>query len=139
MDFRGTYEFTLDDRGRVSIPARYRHELERAILTMGEDGCVEVYTEDGHANTSRHFTVEPPTTPEGRQARRKFYGESFDIELDRQGRILIPASLRQRAALNGRVIISGRKECLEIWNPERLAAVTGNPAAASSAAVGPGD
>ncbi len=121
MDFRGTYEFTLDDRGRVSIPARYRHEFaDKVILTMGQDGCVEAYTEDGYNQMSNHVAVEPPTTPEGRQARREFYAQSFDTELDRQGRILVPARFREKAGLNGAVVIAGRMECLEIWSPERL-------------------
>ncbi|MDO8614774.1 MAG: division/cell wall cluster transcriptional repressor MraZ [Dehalococcoidia bacterium] len=121
MDFRGTYEFTLDNRGRVSIPARYRHEFaDKVILAMGQDGCVEVYTEDGFNQMSNHVAAEPPTTPDGRQARREFYAQSFDTELDRQGRILVPPRFREKAALNGAVVIAGRKECLEIWHPARL-------------------
>ena len=121
MDFRGTYEFTLDDRGRVSIPARYRNEFaEKVILTLGADGCIEVYTEDGYSDVSQHVAAEPPTSPDGRRQRRGFYAQSFDTELDRQGRILVPAPFREKAALNGAVVIVGRKECLEIWNPRRL-------------------
>ncbi len=123
MDFRGTYEFTLDDRGRVSIPARYRHEFaDKVILAMGQDGCIELYTEDAFNEMSLHVAAEPPTSPEGRRSRREFYAQSFDTELDRQGRILIPARFRERAGVNGAVVIAGRKECLEIWNPERLEA-----------------
>lgn len=133
VDFRGRYEHTIDDRGRVSLPARYRNEFAGgAILSMGADGCIDVYTEDGFDRVAIHVEVEPPTTPEGRQARRGHYSESFDTELDRQGRILIPPRLRQMAAVNGTVIILGRKECLEIWDPRRLAKVQGAEAASST-------
>ena len=138
VEFRGKYEHTIDDRGRVSIPARYRNEFaERIILTMSVDGCLEVYTEDGFNQVASHVAVEPPTTPEGRRARRAFYSESFDTELDRQGRILIPPRLRQLAAVDGTVVIAGRKECLEIWNPRRLEEVSSGAGAAPSTEQAP--
>ena len=130
VDFRGRYEHTVDDRGRVSLPARYRNEFRGGVIVqMGADGCIDVYTEEGFQEVASHV-VEPPTTSDGRRARRVHYSDSFDTELDRQGRILIPPRLRQAAAVNGAVIITGRKECLEIWNPDRLEEVM-NAAAAS--------
>ena len=138
IDFRGRYEHTIDDRGRVSLPARYRHEFAGgAIISMGADGCIDVYTEDGFNRVAIHVDVEPPTTPGGRQARREHYSESYDTELDRQGRILIPPRLRQMAAVNGTVIINGRKECLEIWNPRRLEEVSSGAGAVSSTEQAP--
>jgi MraZ protein len=120
VDFRGRYEHTVDERGRVSLPARYRNEfVNGAIVQLGPDGSIDVYTEEGFQIVANHVE-EPPTTPEGRRARRVHFHESYDAELDRQGRILIPPRLRQMAAVNGTVIIAGRRECLEIWNPERL-------------------
>ncbi len=140
VDFRGKYEHTIDDRGRVSLPARYRNEFaDRIVLLMSEDGCIEVYTEAGFNEVASHTAVEPPTTREGRRARRGFYSDSYDTELDRQGRILIPPLLRQQAAVNGAVVITGRKECLEIWNPQRLQGVMKAARAASSAAQAPED
>jgi len=113
VEFRGKYEHSIDDRGRVSLPARYRNEFaERIILTMSADGCIEVYTEDGFNQVASHVTVEPPTTPEGRR-------------------------LRQLAAVDGTVVIAGRKECLEIWNPRRLEEVSGDVAAAPSTEQAP--
>jgi MraZ protein len=112
------------------LPARYREHFKGGVIVQtGVDGCIEVYTEEGFQEVASHV-VEPPTTPEGRRALREHYGESFDTELDRQGRILIPPRLRQMAAVNGAVVITGRKQCLEIWNPERLEQMR-NAAAAS--------
>lgn len=121
MAFRGTYEHTLDDRGRVAIPARYRHEFpdNKVVLTPGIDGCIEVYTERGFLDKSDRVAAEPDTTRFGRRSRRLFDAQSFDTELDRQGRILVPTRFRQNAGLDGSVVIAGRRECLEIWSPER--------------------
>ena len=140
VDFRGKYEHTIDDRGRVSLPARYRNEFANGIvLLVSEDGCIEVYTEAGFNEVASHTAVKPPTTREGRRARRGFYSDSYDTELDRQGRILIPPLLRQQAAVDGGVVIAGRKECLEIWNPRRLERVLQAARAASSAEQAPED
>jgi transcriptional regulator MraZ len=132
VDFRGRYEHTIDDRGRLSLPARYRDAFKAGVIVqMSPDGCIEVYTEEGFDEVASHV-VAPPTTLDGRRARRVHYSDSFDTELDRQGRILIPPRLRQAAAVNGSVIITGRKECLEIWNPERLEQVMSAAAASST-------
>jgi MraZ protein len=123
MAFRGTFEHTLDDRGRVALPAKYRHEFQGGvILTVGSEGCIEVYTPAGFDKMSDDFASAPATTIEGRRSRRRFEAQSDDTELDRQGRILVPARFRNLAGLNGAVVIIGRRECLEIWNPERWAA-----------------
>ncbi len=120
MAFWGLDEHTLDDRGRVAIPARYRHEFaEGVFLTLGPEGCVEVYTPKGFASMSNLVAAEPATTLEGRRSRRRFDAQSWFTELDRQGRILMPPKCRESAALEGAVIIAGRRECLEIWNPGR--------------------
>lgn len=123
MAFRGTYEHTLDDRGRVALPARYRQDfIQGVVLTQGPEGCIEVYTTAGFEEMSVDFASEPATTLRGRRSRRRFQAQSFDTELDRQGRILVPARFRQMAGLNGAVTIIGRHECLEIWNPDAWAA-----------------
>ena len=134
MAFRGSYEHTLDDRGRVALPARYRHEFaEGVVLTLGDEGCVEVYTPNGFAEMSDLAAAEPATTLYGRRSRRRFDAQSWDTELDRQGRILIPAKVREAAALAGPVVIAGRRECLEIWSPERWRRELREATAASSA------
>ncbi len=120
MDFRGTYEHTVDHRGRVALPARYRHEfLEGVVLTMSVEACIEVYNPAGFTHMSDQLASQPATTLEGRRSRRNFDAGSFDTELDKQGRILIPARFREAAGVNGAVVIAGCREYLEIWNPER--------------------
>jgi len=138
MTFRGIYEHTVDERGRIALPARYRHEfVEGVVLTLGQEGCIEVYTPSGFAEMSDLMAAEPATTPEGRRSRRRFDAQSFDTELDRQGRMLIPAKFREEAGLQGPAVIAGRRECLEIWNPERWGQEMQAAAAAPSAGPEP--
>jgi MraZ protein len=120
MAFRGNYEHTLDERGRVAIPAKYRSEFPGsiAVIAPSPEGCLQVFPEPSFVQMSDDVASEPATTVNGRRSRRLFDAQSFDTELDRQGRILIPARFREMLGLNGAVIIAGNRECLEIWTPE---------------------
>jgi MraZ protein len=123
MVFRGTFEYTVDNRGRIPIPARYRAIFnEGVVLVDAADGCVEVYPPAAYEQQAGFLIELRPTQKKARLLRRGFFGRSFDGELDGQGRVLLPPRLRQRADLNGGVLIVGRGECLEIWNPKRWAA-----------------
>lgn len=138
MGFKGNFEHTLDDRGRVALPAKYRDQFgSRAVLTMSPDGCVQVFTAEGFDRMSEDVAKESPKTLAGRRARRLFDGQAFDAELDRQGRILIPAKFRERAHLNGAVVIVGCTEWLEIWEPSAWEAELQAAVAASSSEQGP--
>ena len=139
MAFRGTYEHTLDDRGRVALPARYRHEFGgKVVIRPNEDGCIEVYPEAGFVQMSDEAASLPPTTRPGRRSRRRFESQSFDTELDRQGRVLVPVRFREMAGLNGSVVIVGRRECLEIWDPASWSREIQEAMAESSSEQGPG-
>ncbi|HUF54349.1 MAG TPA: division/cell wall cluster transcriptional repressor MraZ [Dehalococcoidia bacterium] len=119
MGFRGNFEHTLDDRGRVAIPAKYRSDFAAgAVLTPHPDGCLQVYTDAAFNEMSNEVASRPATVRVGRQVRRAFDGTAFEAELDRQGRILVPARFREQLGLNGSVVIVGTRECLEIWRPE---------------------
>lgn len=120
MAFRGNFEHSIDERGRVAIPSKYRDEFpkDRTVIIPAPEGCLRVFPEAAFQLMSDENAAVPATTPEGRRLRRLFDGRSYDVELDRQGRILIPAQLRQRAGLNGAVVIAGAREYLEIWSPE---------------------
>jgi MraZ protein len=123
MTFHGTYEYAIDDRGRVPLPPRYRDDFrDGVVLVQGRERCVEVYTIKDYEEEARLYTSEASSTLRGRRLRRGFFARSYDGELDRQGRLLVPQPLRQAAALNGQVVICGRGECLEIWSAEQWAA-----------------
>ena len=116
MAFRGTYEHSLDERGRVAIPARYREAfIAGGVLTPSPEGCLELYPVVEFENTAQRLIPEGAHSQRGRRLRRGFYARSWDVELDKQGRILVPPSLRDSAGLTGSVVLTGRWECIEIW------------------------
>jgi len=120
MVFRGTFEYAIDGRGRLPIPARYRDSFaEGMVLVQSPDGCIDIYTPEGYEAWGSFLTRVKPNRQRGRRLRRGFFGHSIDVELDKQGRILVPPFLRQHADLSGTVLVIGRNECLEIWNPQR--------------------
>lgn len=119
MAFRGTFAHSLDNRGRMAVPARYRATFaEGGVVTQGADGCLELYTAAEFDRTAEQMTSEPASHQRGRRLRRALYGRSSEVELDGQGRILIPARFRESAQLTGQAVLLGRRECLEIWSPE---------------------
>jgi MraZ protein len=122
VTFYGTYEHSIDERGRLAIPARYRNSLaDGAVLRIGPDGCVELYSSEGFEAEVQLRLGEQRSTREvdGRRIRRTFLPGAYDIELDRQGRVLVPQGLRGDAALDDRAVIIGCGDYVEIWNPER--------------------
>ncbi len=125
MTFYGSYEHAIDDRGRIAVPARYRHSLaDGMVLRAGADGCIEFYSAGGFESEVELRLGEQRSTREvgGRRIRRAFLPGAFDVELDRQGRVLVPQGLREDAALSDRAVIIGCGDYIEIWNPERWAA-----------------
>lgn len=124
MYFLGRYEYAMDGRGRVPLPPRYRDVLVLgAVLSQGSpEPCLRLYTAESFEQQAALYTSEPATRRAGRITRHAFFARSFSVELDRQGRILVPGPLRVYAALEGNVVVVGAGEWLEIWNPERFEA-----------------
>ncbi len=115
-----TFEHTLDDRGRVAVPARYRSMFaEGLFLVRGSERCIEVYTPQDFWERSTPILRESADTERGRRRKRKLFSQSRQEALDGQGRVLIPARLRRWAGLDTAVIIVGRGDCLEFWSPQR--------------------
>jgi len=118
--FRGKFEHSLDQRGRLAIPARYRDAFaDGGVLTPSPDGCLEFYPSAGFDAVAGELTGEGANRQRGRRLRRALYARSWDVELDKQGRILIPQAMREAAMVNDTVIVAGRGECLELWGVER--------------------
>ena len=125
MSFYGSYEHSIDERGRIAIPARYRHALaDGAVLRTSVDGCIELYSAESFESEVELRLGEQRSTREvsGRRIRRAFLPGAFDVELDRQGRVLVPQALRAGAALTDGAVIVGCGDYIEIWDPERWAA-----------------
>ncbi len=119
VDLIGEFEHRLDDRGRLAIPSAYRGLFEQGgVLLPGPDGQLELYTPEGYAAEKRVRTVGERRRPEERRLARSFFGRARRVELDRQGRILIPPPMREERGLSGAAVIVGMGEYLEIWNAE---------------------
>jgi MraZ protein len=119
--FLGEYTHTLDDKGRLTLPAKFRDQLAQGVtVTRGLDGCLFVFTyEDWKQFTETLRERLPFTQKSARDFSRFFFSGAVDIIPDRQGRILIPPFLRQYASLEAEVMIIGANSRLELWDTER--------------------
>lgn len=116
--FLGRYQHTIDDKGRLIIPARYREMLERgAFVTQGFERNLMVLTADGfdllYANVNRMSL----TDPSARDLKRFIFSTAERVEVDKVGRILLPQYLRNLAQLESEVILVGVGDYFEIWSP----------------------
>jgi MraZ protein len=119
--FLGENRHTVDDKGRVILPASYRSELEGgAVMTKEVDRCIAVWrVEDFEARAQEMADMRRQGAEGTRAAVRNFFATAEHREVDKQGRIAIPQSLRDFAALDREVVISGQFDRIEIWNVER--------------------
>lgn len=135
MFFFGTFEHAIDERGRVAIPARYRRAfVDGGVLRVGPEGAVEMYTHTTfEEEVQRRLGAEDGNrTREARRTRRSFLPEAYAVDLDKQGRILVPPQIRERSSLGGKVLIIGCGDYLELWHPDDWA---GEQAALEGAAA----
>ncbi len=116
--FLGRYEHNIDDKGRLTIPARFREPLEEgAYLTQGFDKNLIVLTPAAFEAWATRVNSLNMTDPTTRLLRRLIFSSANFVEVDKAGRILIPQYLRQAADLNDNAIVVGAGEFFEIWSP----------------------
>lgn len=116
--FLGRYSHSIDAKGRVAIPARFRDALGgEAVVTRGIDRCLSLYPLAAWAELAEKVSSLSITDPDARAFRRMFFAEAANVELDKQGRILIPPELRRYANLDGDAVIVGMHTYAEIWSP----------------------
>ncbi len=114
--FLGEYEHTLDTKGRLAIPAKFRSQMAQgAVVSKGMGTCLSVYTMERWEQKSSEL-VAGLSSDELRDFERRVYPSASDIELDAQGRMLVPAKLRAYAKLEGDVTIAGVRDHFEIWD-----------------------
>ena len=119
--FLGQYNHTLDTKGRLTLPARFRERLAQGIVvTRGLDGCLFVFTNDIWEQFTAILGKELPFTQKSARAfSRFFFSGASDVVPDRQGRILIPSFLRRYADLHEEVMIVGANTRIELWDAKR--------------------
>jgi MraZ protein len=116
--YLGEYSHNLDDKGRLTLPARWRELLgERVVVTRGMERCLLVFTVDDFEKFVREATAVGMTGADARGLSRYFSSKATDDTPDKQGRISIPQALREHAGLNGEVTVVGAFDHIELWNP----------------------
>jgi MraZ protein len=113
----GEYEHTVDDKNRLTLPAKFREAFAGGVvLTRGMDGCLYAYTRDQWDALAAEIGRLSPLSPEGRTMKRFFFSAAAVDEPDRQGRITIPPALAQHAGLGREVVVAGVYDHLEVWD-----------------------
>jgi MraZ protein len=117
--FLGEFRYTIDDKGRLTIPARYRPLLgESVVITRGFDRNLIAFSLDGWKEYTDRIKNLPLTDPNAREFRRRMFSGAADVVPDKQGRILLPPFLREFANITDEVVISGNYNHFEIWNAD---------------------
>ena len=118
--FLGEYAHTLDTKGRLTIPARLRGEVEGGlVLTRGYDPCIVVYAPGEFSKLSSRIAQMPATSQTARSYARLIFGGAFESTPDKLGRVVLPSLLREHAGIQQEAIIVGCNTYMEIWSPER--------------------
>jgi len=122
--FYGEYEHTIDRKGRLIVPAKFRqafkeHEVKTLFLTRGLDGCLFLFPEEEWRSVEARFKQIPFTKAEGRKFNRIFFSGASEITIDGLGRLLVPRTLKEFAQIKEDVVIVGVSTRIEIWSKEK--------------------
>jgi len=132
--FRGTFEHTIDDKGRVSVPARFREVLlasndDRVVITnfiMGALRCLDVYPIAAWQALEERLRAKPQFDQRVMRFQNYYFAAAHDCIIDKQGRILLPPTLRMYAALNRDVVFTSALEKFRIWDRQQWQQVFGD-------------
>ncbi|MBC8590719.1 division/cell wall cluster transcriptional repressor MraZ [Wansuia hejianensis] len=116
----GEYQHTLDNKGRIIMPSKFREDLgDEFVITKGLDGCLFVYPKNEWKILEDKLKTLPLTNRDARAFVRFFFSGASECTLDKQGRVLIPANLREHSKLEKNAVIIGVATRLEIWSEEQ--------------------
>jgi len=117
--FMGEFQHTVDKKGRLIMPARFREGLSQGfIVTKGLDHCLFVYPREEWFSIEKKLKTLPFTQKEARAFVRFFFSGAVECELDKQGRVLLPNNLREYAEIQKDVVVIGVSSRVEIWSKE---------------------
>ena len=118
--FTGEYRHSVDDKGRLAVPAKFRVQLSAgAVVSRWMDDCLAIHTRTGWDELATKIAALPITDQNARLFSRFVFAGAVEAELDRQGRILVPAYLRESIGLGGDAVVVGSRDHAEIWAPAR--------------------
>jgi MraZ protein len=114
----GEYEHTIDDKNRLTLPAKFRGDFaDGVVVTRGLDGCLYAYRRpDWDRLVDDRLATLDTLSQEGRRMQRFFFSGAAEAELDKQGRVMLPAALIDHAKLGRDVVVAGVHDHLEIWD-----------------------
>lgn len=132
--FIGEYSHSIDQKGRMAIPVKFRHDLKNgAVVTRGLDNCLFIYTKSEWAKVAEKYANLPIAQANSRAFSRLMLAGAMDVEMDAQGRIMLPEYLRDFASVKKNVVIAGLYSRLEIWDEEAWNKYKGQTEAESGA------
>lgn len=122
--FRGANKLTLDAKGRLAMPTRYRERLQERcggnlVVTVDKDQCLLIYPFPDWEDLERKLMKLPSLNPQARRLQRLMVGHATELDLDGSGRILLPPSLREYALLTRDVMLIGQGLRFELWDEAR--------------------
>ncbi len=125
--FLGEFEHSLDDKGRLAIPAKFRAGLADGLfLTRGLDGCLVIWPPDAWQAMSERLNGLSPWRADARRLQRLFFSGAVDLVPDKLGRVLVPQYLREYAGLSDAAVVVGVHDRIEVWSRERWLAERGD-------------
>ncbi|MDO8425679.1 MAG: division/cell wall cluster transcriptional repressor MraZ [bacterium] len=117
--FIGEYRHSIDAKGRLAVPTKYRKQLEKgAVVTRGLDRCLTIYPAESWKELAGKLASLPISKSNPRSFARFLLAGAMDVELDKQGRIIIPEYLRQFAGVAKSVVVAGLYDRLEVWDAD---------------------
>lgn len=121
--FIGEYSHNLDDKGRLAVPVKFRRDLSKgAVVTRGLDNCLFVYTKTEWEKLAEKLAALPFSQANSRAFARLMLAGAMDVEVDKQGRMVLPEYLRQFAGLKKEVVVAGLYNRLELWDNAKWSA-----------------
>ena len=118
--FIGEYSYSVDSKGRIAIPTKFRANLvSGCVVTRGIDDCLFLYPKEEWERLAKRLASLPISQSNSRAFARLMLAGAMDLEIDRQGRVVLPKYLRHYANLEGKAIVAGLYNRLEIWNSDR--------------------
>ena len=118
--FTGEYRHSVDDKGRIAVPAKFRLQLAGgAVVSRWLESCLAIHTRQGWDQLSERIAGLPLGDAGARLFQRVIFGGAFEADLDRQGRVVVPAYLREEIGLEQEAVIVGSRDHAEIWSPGR--------------------
>jgi MraZ protein len=118
--FTGEYRHTVDEKGRIAVPVKFRAQLDPGSMVSGWlDDCLAIHTKAGWEALAAKIAALPITDMESRRFQRFVFSNATEAQMDKQGRVLLPAHLRESVGLTAEAVLVGTQDHAEIWAPDR--------------------